>query len=113
MEQQDEQLIEYSDFEKIDLRVAQIISAVRVEGTKKLMKMEVDIGTERRQIVAGIADQYTPEEIVGKKIVLVANLKPATIRGVESRGMLLAASEGESLALVSLDRQLLPGAKVR
>jgi methionyl-tRNA synthetase len=113
MEKPEEHLIDFSDFEKMDLRIAEIISAVRVEGTKKLMKMEVDIGGERRQIVAGIADQYAPENVVGKKIVLVANLKPATIRGIESRGMLLAATEGDSLSLVTLDRDLRPGAKVR
>ena len=113
MEKAEEQHIEFDEFQKMDLRIAEILSAERVEGTSKLHKMEIDIGEERRQIVAGIAEHYSPEELIGKKVVVVANLKPATIRGVESRGMLLAAEQGNTITLVTLDRDVSAGAKVR
>ena len=113
MEKPEETLIDFSDFQKMDLRTAEILSAERVEGAKKLLKMEIDIGDEHRQIVAGIAEHYSPEDLIGKKIVVVANLKPATIRGVESRGMLLAAEEGETITLAIMDRDVGAGAKVR
>lgn len=83
--------ITFDEFKRMDLRVGEILEAERVEGTQKLLKLEVDIGTEKRQMIAGIADVYPPETLIGKKIIVVANLQPATIRGVESQGMLLAA----------------------
>ena len=102
------------EFQKIDLRVAEVKSAEKVEGADRLLKLKIDIGGEERQIVAGIAQHYTPEDIVGKKVVIVANLKPAVIRGVESRGMLLAASEGAALSIVVLERPQIPsGARVK
>ena len=113
MEKSQENLIDFTQFQKMDLRIAEILSAERVEGANKLLKMEIDIGEEQRQIVAGIAEHYSPEDIVGKKILVVVNLKPATIRGVESRGMLLAAEEGDTITLVTLDRDVGAGAKVR
>ncbi len=87
--------ISIDDFVKIDLRVALVKVAEPVKGTDKLMRLEVDLGTETRQIVAGIAKAYTPEQLVGRKIVIVANLAPRKLRGLESKGMLLAASIGE------------------
>lgn len=106
--------IDITYFQKIDLRVAEIRQAEKVEGADRLLKLQVDIGGEPRQIVAGIAQHYKPEELIGKKIVIVANLKPATIRGVESRGMLLAASNNELLSILALDRPVVPsGAKVK
>jgi len=111
-----EELKEYvsiEEFSKLDLKVAQIVSAERVENAEKLLRLQIDLGGEIRQIVAGIAKVYTPEELVGKKIVVVANLKPATIRGVESRGMLLAASVGENISLLTLDKDIEAGAKVK
>ena len=113
MEKPETPLIDFAEFQKMDLRTAEILSAERVEGAKKLMRMEIDVGEERRQIVAGIAEQYAPETLIGKRIVVVANLKPAKIRGVESQGMLLAAEEGDALSLVTLDRAIGLGAKVR
>jgi len=83
-----------------------------VEGADKLLKLQLDVGGEARQIVAGIAKHYAPEDVVGKTIVIVANLKPATIRGVESRGMLLAASKGKHLTLVTVDGDIHSGANV-
>jgi len=89
-------LIEISDFAKIDLRVGEVRSAERIPKADKLLLLTVDIGEEKpRQILAGIAQYYTPEQLVGKKIVVVANLKPRKLRGHESQGMLLAASVGE------------------
>ena len=103
-----------TEFQKIDLRVAEIVQAEKVEGADRLLKLQVDLGGEKRQVVAGIAQHYTPEELIGKKVVLVANLKPATIRGVESHGMLLAASDTQALSILTLDRPTLPtGSKVK
>lgn len=83
------------DFAKVDLRVAQVISAERVSGADKLLKLIVDLGSETRQILAGIAKTYSPENLIGRKIVIVANLQPRKMRGLESNGMLLAASIGD------------------
>jgi len=87
--------ISIDDFAKVDLRVAQVVSAERVQGADKLLKLIVDLGTERRQILAGIAKVYSPESMIGRKIVIVANLQPRKMRGMESNGMLLAATLGE------------------
>ncbi|HHF51990.1 MAG TPA: methionine--tRNA ligase, partial [Candidatus Aminicenantes bacterium] len=81
--------ISFNEFKKMDLRVAEILSAEKVEGTRKLIKLEVDIGDEKRQMVAGILETYEPEDLVGKKLVVIANLEPATIHGIESQAMLL------------------------
>jgi methionine--tRNA ligase beta chain len=90
--------ITFDEFKRMDLRVGQILEVEKVEGTQKLVKVEVDIGMERRQMVAGVAEVYAPETLVGKRIIVVANLKPATIRGIESQGMLLAADlEGKPI----------------
>ncbi len=102
------------DFMKVDLRVGKIISAERVEKSEKLVKLKVDIGTEiPRQVVAGIGKSYTPEELIGKSIVIVANLKPAKLMGIESQGMLLAASNGDLLAVATFDRETKPGSRVK
>jgi methionyl-tRNA synthetase len=102
------------EFKRVELRVGKIVAAERVEGAKKLFRVRVDLGTETRQIVSGIADKYTPEQLVGKSIVVVCNLKPAVIRGVESRGMLLAAADPDGRAtIVTFDEPVDPGAVVR
>jgi methionyl-tRNA synthetase len=92
--------------------VARVEAAERVVKAKKLLRLQIDLGAEKRQIVAGIAEQYSPEEMIGKKIVVVANLKPAVIRGIESRGMLLAAKKDGVLKLVTIDGDIEPGATV-
>lgn len=101
------------EFGRMDLRVAQVLEAEKVEGAAKLIKMKVDIGGETRQLVAGIAQWYAPEDLTGRNIVVIVNLKPATIRGVESHGMLLAAQEGDSVVLITPDKKMGAGAKVR
>ena len=88
--------IAIDDFVKVDLRVAQIVVAERIPKADKLLRLEVDLGYEKRQILSGIAEWYTPEELVGRRIVVIANLAPRTMRGLESHGMLLAASNGEN-----------------
>ena len=104
--------IEFTDFTKVDLRTARIVEAERIEGADKLLRLQIEIGSEKRQIVAGIALFYKPEELVGKTVVVVANLKPAKIRGVESNGMLLAATAGDALKLVSVEGEVASGARV-
>jgi methionyl-tRNA synthetase len=108
-------VITIDEFGKIDLRVAVVLAAERVPKTDKLLKLDLDLGYEKRTIVSGIAQFYEPEALVGRRIVIVANLKPAKLRGVESRGMLLAAggrAEGEDLGLVTLDKEIPPGTRV-
>ena len=105
--------IKYDDFMKVELRTAKITLAERVEGADRLLRLELEVGDEERQIVAGIAQFYEPEALVGKMIVMVFNLKPAKIRGVKSNGMLLAASTEESLKLVTIDGDFPTGVRVR
>lgn len=106
--------ITYDDFAKLDLRVATILAAEKVPKADKLLKLTIRIGEEQRTLVAGIAQFYNCEEIVGKKIIVVANLEPRKLRGIESQGMLLAASdEGkDNLTLLTVDREIVDGCKV-
>ncbi|WP_423793217.1 methionine--tRNA ligase [Methanocaldococcus indicus] len=107
-------LISIDDFAKIDLRVGKIIEAEDIPKSKKLLKVIVDLGNEKRQIVAGIKNYYKPEELIGKKVIIVANLKPAKLCGVKSEGMILAAEDDEgNVSLLTLDRDLKEGSKVR
>jgi len=107
-------LISIEEFGKVQLRLAKVLEAGRVEGADKLLKLKVDLGGETRQIVAGIAKHYEPQSLVGKLIVVVANLRPAKLRGEVSQGMLLAASdENGNLALVTVEKELPPGSTVR
>src|SRR5690606_14714357 len=99
-------VIVYDDFKKVSLRVGVVQQAEAVEGSEKLLKLQVDIGGETRQIVSGIRKWYSPEQMVGKTIVVVVNLKPAKLFGIESQGMLLAAEADGELRLVTLDGAL-------
>lgn len=108
----DDNLLDISEFGRVQLRVAKVIDAQRVEKADKLLKLQIDLGNEQRQIVAGIAQHYTPEQMVGRKVIVVANLKPAKIRGIESRGMLLAAKSKDALYIVTPDGDLPPGSGV-
>lgn len=107
-------LISIEDFARVDLRVAEIRQAERIEGAEKLLKLTVSLGTEERQVVAGIARHYAPEDLPGKRILFVANLKPAKLRGIRSEGMLLAASDEEgNLILATTELPIAPGSKVK
>jgi len=108
-----EGIIKIDDFMKVDLRVGKILEAERVPKSDKLINMQVDIGTETRQIVGGIGKAYQPEQLVGKTVVVVANLKPAKLMGIESQGMLLAAGDVDTLKLVSPGDDAVPGTKVK
>lgn len=104
--------ITIEDFAKLDLRVAKVVAAEKVEKADKLLKLTLDLAGNERQIVSGIAKNYTPETIVGKNVILIANLKPAKIRGVESNGMLLAASNGDQLFVCTTDGEIESGSSV-
>ncbi|AST57535.1 methionine--tRNA ligase [Thermoanaerobacterium thermosaccharolyticum] len=105
--------IKIDDFAKIDLRVAEVLEAEKVEGTDKLIKLRLKVGDEVRQVVSGLALHYKPEELTGKKLVLVANLEPKKLRGIESHGMILAASNEGKLTVVTIDKDIESGAKVK
>ncbi len=106
--------ISFADFQKVDLRVATILQAEKVAKTDKLLQLQVQIGDEKRQIIAGMAEHTAPEDLPGKTVVVVANLKPAKIRGLESQGMLLAAeSEDGKLSLLTVEKEIESGAKIR
>ena len=106
-------MIEIDQFMEIELRTATIVSAERVPETDRLMRLEVDTGGETRQLVAGIAGSYEADELPGLKIAVVANLQPATIRGVESNGMVLAANTDDGAVLVTFTKDVPNGARVR
>ena len=106
-------MITFDDFKKLDVRIGRVTAAEKVEGTEKLLRLEVDLGTEQRQIVAGIAESYLPDQIVGKLVPIVANLEPRKIRGVESRGMILAVDVEGKPILLHPDREVPPGSLVR
>lgn len=105
--------ITIDDFAKIDLRVAKILHVEKVEKTDKLMKLEIEVSGEKRTIVSGIAQHYTPEDLVGKSVVIVANLKPAKLRGIVSQGMILAASQDGVLEVLTVNKDLPGGARVK
>lgn len=107
--------ITIEDFQRIDLRVAKVLECERIKGANKLLKLKVDLGGEIRQVVSGIAKWYEPEKLIGKKVILVANLKPVKLRGEDSRGMILAASDidDENLVVATLDGDMETGNVVR
>jgi len=105
--------ISFDQFKSLELRVGQIVDAERIKGSDKLLKLKVDIGEEQRQVVAGIAEAYPPENLVGSQVVMVANLEPAKLFGVESQGMLLAADLEGSAVLLKPEKSVPPGTKVR
>lgn len=107
-------MVSLEDFERLDLRIGKVVSAQPVEGAKRLLLLEVDLGEERRNLVAGIAEYRSPQELVGKQIVVVVNLEPAVIRGITSQGMLLAAQGPDgSVGLLTVDQPVPNGSRVR
>jgi len=113
-ERDTDELIEFDDFMKVDLRVGLVKTADKVEKSKKLLKLTVDVGDpEPRQILAGISEHYAPADLVGKRVVIVANLKPRKLVGLESRGMILAASDDEGLSVLCVDKDVAPGSRAK
>ena len=112
MEETQTTTVAFADFKKIDLRVGTVLSVENHPNADKLYVLKVDLGAEQRQIVAGIRPYYTPEALVGRSIVVVANLQPAMLRGVESQGMLLAAQDGARVTVLQPDGGATPGARV-
>ena len=106
--------IAYDDFAKVELRVAKVLEARPHPNADKLMLLQIELGDVQKQIVAGIRQHYTPEQLVGKLIVVVNNLQPAMLRGEASNGMLLAATSGEKVVLLTPDDpECIPGAKIK
>ena len=105
--------ITIDEFMKIQLKTARVLSAERVPKSEKLIKLQVSLGTEQRQIVAGIGKKYEPDVLVGKTIVIVANLKPAKLMGIESQGMVLAAGDTNVQGLLTIQEEVDPGTKVK
>ena len=104
--------IEFGDFEKLDLRVAKVVAAEKVEKADKLLKLTVKLGNEERTVVSGIAKFYKPEELVGKNVVMVANLKPVKLRGIMSNGMILAVATDDNLNVLAVDDEFPTGTQV-
>jgi methionyl-tRNA synthetase len=105
--------ITIEEFQKIQLKTARVLSAERVPKSEKLLKLQVSLGSEQRQIVAGIGKKYEPESLIGKTIIVVANLKPAKLMGIESQGMVLAAGDSEVRGLATILEEVDPGTKVK
>jgi methionyl-tRNA synthetase len=105
-------IIGIEDFAKIELRVAKVLECEKVEKSDKLLKLKLKCGEEEKQVVSGIAEYYSPDSLIGKKLIFLANLKPAKLRGVESQGMILAATHGQSLVLLTVDQDIPDGARV-
>ncbi len=106
-------MINIDDFKKVELKVVKVLSAEKIEGSDKLLKLQVDLGVEQRQILSGIAKHYQPEELVGKQIVIIANLEPRQMMGLESQGMVLAAGDGEVVSLLMPDKEIALGSEIR
>lgn len=106
-------MITFADFQKLDIRIGTIISAEKIAGTDKLLKLVVDLGKGKRQLVAGLTKHYQAEELVGKQVPVLANLQPRKIRGVESQGMILAADEKGRPVLLHPASRVIPGSKIR
>jgi methionyl-tRNA synthetase len=111
-EEEDAKYITIDDFEKLDLRVAKVLECEKVEGSNKLLKLQLEVGSEKRQVVSGIAKYYKPEDLIGKSVVLVANLKPVKLKGIESKGMILAASNDEELTVITPLTEIKSGSQV-
>lgn len=105
--------INFEEFQKIDLRIAKVISAEKIKGSERLLKLGVDLGNEKRQIIAGISKFYEPKDLIGREVAVVVNLEPRTLMGLESQGMVLAASDEGRPILLKPDKEVSPGTKIR
>ena len=105
--------ISYDDFAKLDLRVATVLAAREHPNADKLLLLKIDVGDQQKQIVAGIRGHYQPDELIGRQIIVVNNLEEVVLRGEESNGMLLAASDADAVVLLKPDRECPPGAPIK
>ncbi|MCX6721649.1 MAG: methionine--tRNA ligase subunit beta [Candidatus Staskawiczbacteria bacterium] len=105
--------ISFDEFKKLDIRIGKILSAEKVEGSDKLLKLEVDFGQDKRQIIAGIAQFYAPEALVGKECPFAYNLAPRTLKGLESQGMILCPSDTAGPVLLHPDKEVPPGSLIK
>jgi len=105
-------VVSFNDFKRLDLRVARVLSVEPHPSADRLYVLKIDVGDQQKQLVAGLKGHYTAEELVGKTIIVVNNLQPAILRGVESQGMLLAAQDGEKVSCLTTDAEVSPGAQV-
>ncbi|MFA5228470.1 MAG: methionine--tRNA ligase subunit beta [Candidatus Paceibacterota bacterium] len=106
------EIINFEDFVKVDLRIGKIIEADKVEGSSKIIKTMVDLGEEKRQILAGIGEFYAPEELINKIVAVVANLSSKKIMGMDSEGMILAVKDGDNLSLLGIEKEIKIGSKI-
>jgi methionine--tRNA ligase beta chain len=106
-------VIQLVDFQKCELRVAEVVAAEPIPGTDKLLQLTLDLGDEQRTTVAGIALCYSPAELIGRQVIVLANLEPVTLRGVRSEGMVLAAGDEKTVSLLAPDRLMPKGTRVR
>ena len=106
-------MITFEDFKKLDIRIGKVLTAEKIEGTDKLLKLEVDFSDEKRQIVSGIAEFYQPEDLIGKEFPFVINLEPRVLRGVESNGMIMAVSVDGRAVLLEPKEEVPPGSIVK
>lgn len=106
-------MITYDDFIKLDIRIGTVTAAEKVQGTDKLIRLEIDLGEGTRQVVAGMALTYTPEDFIGKQVPILVNLEPRKLRGIESQGMILAADVGGKPIMLIPEREVPPGSPVR
>lgn len=105
-------MIPLDDFKKVELRTAKVLDAQEISGADRLWKLSIDVGTEKKEIVAGVKAFYTREALIGRSIIVVNNLTPSVIRGVESQGMLLVAKDASTLSILTVDRDVPPGSLV-
>ena len=106
-------MVTFDDFMKLDIRIGTVTAADKVEGADKLIRLELDLGGESRQVVAGMAPAYTPEDFIGRQVPILVNLEPRKLRGIESQGMILAADVGGKPVMIIPDKEVPPGSKVR
>lgn len=105
--------VSFEDFKKLEIKIGKVLSVEKVEGADKLLKLQVDFGSEQRQIVSGIAEFYSPDDLVGKEFPFIFNLEPRTIRGVESQGMIMAVDTGSSIVLLNPDKEVPEGSTIK
>lgn len=109
---ENKEIIKFSDFSKLDIRIGKILSAEKIEGADKLLKLEIDFGGEKRQVVAGLAEFFEAENLIGKEVPVIVNLEPRKLKGLESQGMILVVDEEKPVLLVP-EKEVKPGSIVR